>query len=224
MLKHEHVQAQRFLEPRVPRLRFISRRRAACRIVEYFRSMLQMGRLQAQLLKVSQSLRLIQRIWRDLHVIRMEQRSLVYTQVIAFETKLVAANRRCAGHCWLADFEAATDYACQPPAEFRRFRSKSRALSAGAKTLEEDSAAVRHLKGQPSSKLLEGPAETRRSLRVQRSRRLTQGPKTTSNNNPEIAGTKLGGLSNAIPADYKVSPCPPGCMRSQTCFTNAYSL
>lgn len=53
-----------------------------------------MGRTQAAIMRVQQQLRLIQRTWRDLHVIRTEQASLLLSQLVVYEGKVIAANRR----------------------------------------------------------------------------------------------------------------------------------
>lgn len=79
----------------MPRIRLRCRQRAALRIVEYLKNTARVGRTQAAILRVQQQLRLIQRTWKDLLVIRKEQAGLLLAQLGAFECKAIAANRRC---------------------------------------------------------------------------------------------------------------------------------
>lgn len=87
-------QARKYLEPRVPHLRVIARRRAAARIIEYVRGTLQVGRLQTRLFEMCACVRFIQRSWKDLKAVRNEQRALIFSQVLAYEARLTATNRR----------------------------------------------------------------------------------------------------------------------------------
>lgn len=87
-------QARKYLEPRVPHLRVIARRRAAARIIEYVRGTLQVGRLQTRLFEMCACVRFIQRSWKDLKAVRTEQRALIFSQVLAYESRLTATNRR----------------------------------------------------------------------------------------------------------------------------------
>lgn len=88
------LQARKILEPRVPRLRFRARRLAAARVIEYIRGTLQVGRLQTRLFKVCACVRLIQQSWKALKIVRTEQRALLWSQVITYEARLTAVNRR----------------------------------------------------------------------------------------------------------------------------------
>lgn len=53
-----------------------------------------MGRTQAAMMRVQQQLRLIQRTWKNLHVVRTEQAALLLSQLVVYEGKVITANRR----------------------------------------------------------------------------------------------------------------------------------
>jgi hypothetical protein len=91
------MQSRRFFEPRVPRIRFVSRRRCAIRLVAFVRALHAMSRTQAAILRVKNSLHCIQTLWRDVAAIRREQRAVFMEQLGAFEVRLLRANaRKCA--------------------------------------------------------------------------------------------------------------------------------
>eukprot|EP00892_Ulva_mutabilis_P007163 jgi/Ulvmu1/4819/UM020_0104.1 len=87
-------QARHHLEPRVPRIRLRCRQRVASRIIEYMRSTQRVGHTQATIMRVLQQMRLIQKTWRNLHAIRREQVGLLLAQLVAFESRAIAANHR----------------------------------------------------------------------------------------------------------------------------------
>lgn len=90
------MQSRRFFEPRVPRIRFLTHRRCALRILAFARSLHTMSRTQAAIMRVKNSLRCIQTLWRDVAAIRREQRTIFLELLLAFEGRQLRANaRRC---------------------------------------------------------------------------------------------------------------------------------
>jgi hypothetical protein len=88
------LQARKYLEPRVPRIRLVARKRAAARICEYIRGTLKMKKLQARLFGLCSVVRLIQSTWRHMKVVRETQRALLLSQVLTYEARLTASNVR----------------------------------------------------------------------------------------------------------------------------------
>jgi hypothetical protein len=81
----------------VPRIRFQGRRRCAIRIIAFARSVHDMGRTQAAILRISLSIQRIQALWRDVAAIRREQRGVLLAQLQRAEARLLRTNaRKCA--------------------------------------------------------------------------------------------------------------------------------
>ena len=99
LLSGTNVQARRYFEPRIPRVRFFTRRACAVRLVGYMRSLQSFGRTQAAIVRVKSALALIQRLWKDAAVIRHHQRDAFLDQLVAFEGRMLRANQyKCAPH------------------------------------------------------------------------------------------------------------------------------
>lgn len=85
----------------MPGIRLRCRQRCASRIIAYLKDAVRVGRAQACIMRVQQQLRLIQRTWKALHAIRAEQTGLLMSQLVTFEGKVIAANRRWGLHALL---------------------------------------------------------------------------------------------------------------------------
>jgi hypothetical protein len=90
------MQVRRCFEPRLPRIRFYTRRKCAIRLIGYLRSLQAFGHTQGALIRVRKAIASIQRLWKDTVLIRQQQQKLFLEQVLVFEGRLLRSNQiRC---------------------------------------------------------------------------------------------------------------------------------
>lgn len=88
------MQGKRLFEPRVPRIRFQARRRCAVRAIDFLRQLVHASTWQRAILRIKHSVAVIQTMWREALVVRVEQHRLYMQQLLLCEGKVLRSNQR----------------------------------------------------------------------------------------------------------------------------------